>query len=199
MFCKKYAEWGILYIYDELEPEARHEFETHLKLCQQCQGELALLTEGKQFARMLPLEEIAPIFYEEVVPSVKPAQSIFEKYIQSFFDSILPIFQDKRRLMLVPVAVAFLLLMMVYLFNPKFKPSVAPWGETAFDWDVGLAESLDSLDQKIVQFKSENLVQKKTSWDTTFYSALDNFSDEHLDQIAAGIQSLSSELSQFNF
>ncbi len=200
MFCEKYADWGILYLYDELEPEEREEFGTHLKTCQSCQGELTLLTEGKQFAQMLPLEEIAPISYEEIVPSVKPVQAIFEKYIQPFGNPIRSIFQNKRRLMLVPVAVVFLLLMMFYLFNPGFKPSVAPYGEDmAFDWDVGLRESLDNLDQKIAQLKSENLVVKKTSGDSTLYSAGDNFPEEHLDQIAAGIQSLSSELSQFNF
>lgn len=199
MFCELYADGGILYLYDELEPDERHEFEAHLKACQSCQVELALLKEGKQFAQMLPLEEIAPISYEKIVPSVKPAQSIFEKYIKPSLDSIRSFFQNKRRLVLAPVAVAFLLLIMFYVFGPGFKPSVSPYSETAFDWDVGLRESLDSLDQKIAQLKSENLVIKTASFDSTFYSAVDNFSDQHLDQIAADIQSLSSELNQFNF
>jgi len=43
MFCEKYADWGILYLYDELEPDAKHALEAHLKTCQQCQVELALL------------------------------------------------------------------------------------------------------------------------------------------------------------
>ncbi|MCU0644107.1 MAG: zf-HC2 domain-containing protein [bacterium] len=202
MFCEKFAEWGILYLYDELEPEARHEFETHLKLCQQCQGELALLKEGKLFARMLPLEEMAPISYEEIVPSLKPAQGIFEKYVQPFGNSIRSIFQDKRRLVLVPVGVAFLLLMMFYLFNPQlkiFKSSDSPYSETVLDWEVGLGESLDNLDQKIAQLKSENLVVTKTSWDSTLYSEVDYFSDQHINQIKADIQSLTNELSHLNF
>lgn len=199
MFCEKYADQGILYLYDDLEPEARHEFELHLKICPQCQAALALLKEGKQLAQMVPLEEIAPISYEEIAPSVKPAQNIFEKYIQPYLDSIRSVFQNKRRLVLVPVAVAFLLLMMFYIFGPGFKPSISPYSETAFDWDVGLRESLDSLDQKIAQLKSENLVMKKTSWDSTLYSAVDYFSDERLGQIATDIQSLSSELTHFNF
>jgi hypothetical protein len=199
MFCEKYADWGILYLYDELEPDSRKDFEAHLNTCHRCQAELVLLKESKLFAQMLPLEEIAPISYEEIVPSVKPAQTIFEKYIQPFWDSIRPIFPTKRSLVLVPVAAAFLLLMMFYVFGPGFKPSVSPYGKTAFDWDVGLRESLDTLDQKIVQLKSETLLAENTSTDSTFYSAVDNFSDEHLDQIKADIHSLSSELTHFNF
>ena len=199
MFCEKYAEWGILYLYDELESDAKLAFEAHLKTCHQCPGELALLKESKLFAQMLPLEEIAPISYEEIAPSLRPDQGIFEKYIQPFWTSIRSIFGTNRRLVLVPVGVAFLFLMMFYMFNHGLKPLVSPYNETVFDWDVGLEESLDDLDQKIVQLKSENLFMKKDSLDNTFYSAVDNFSDQHLDQIEADIQSLSSELSQFNF
>lgn len=199
MFCENYADWGILYLYDELELDARQEFEAHLKNCQGCQGELALLTESKQFAQMLPLEEIAPISFEEIVPSAKPAQRFFEKYIQPLWDSMRPIFLAKPRLVLVPVASAFLLLLMFYLFHPKFEPSVAPYGDMALDWEVGLRESLDTLDQKIRQLKSENLVMEAEPLAQTGYSSGDHFSDQHFNQIAADIQSLSSELNHLNF
>lgn len=199
MFCKKYTDWGILYLYDELEPDAKLVFEAHLKTCHQCQSEQALLKESKLFAQMLPLEEIAPISYEEIAPSLKPDQGIFEKYIQPFWTSIRLIFGTNRRLVLVPVGVAFLFLMMFYLFNPGFKLSVPPYSETVFDWDVGLEESLDKLDQKIAQLKSENLFMEKDSLDNSFYSSVDYFSDQHLDQIEADIQTLTNELTHINF
>jgi hypothetical protein len=149
MFCEKYADWGILYLYDELESDAKQAFEAHLNTCPPCQGELALLKESQLFTQMLPLEEIAPIFYAEIVPLSKPAHSVFEKYIQPFLDSIRSLFQNKRRLVLVPVGVAFLFLMMFYVFDPGFKSSVPPYNETVFDWDVGLEASLEKLDQKL--------------------------------------------------
>jgi len=152
---------------------------------------------------MLPLEEIAPISYEEIVPSLKPDQSFYKKDIQPYWDSIHSFFQNKRRLMLVPVGAAFLCLIMFYLFNPEFKiftSSDSPYSETIFDWNVGLEESLDNLDQKIAQLKSENLFMEKDSLNNTLlYSSVDYFSDQHIDQIEADIQSLSSELTHFNF
>jgi len=87
-------------------------------------------------------------------------------------------------------------------FNPQlkiFKSSDSPYSETVLDWEVGLGESLDNLDQKIALLRSEKPFIAKASSDSTFYSAADYFSDQHIDQIAADIQSLSSELSQFNF
>ena len=181
MFCEKYVDRGILYLYDELEPNAKHDFEAHLKTCPQCQCELALLKESKLFAQVLPLEEIEPISYEEIVPLSKPVHSIHEKYIQPFLDSIRSLFQNNRRLVLVPVGVAFLLLIMFYLFNPGFKSSVSPYSE------------------KITKLKSEYLFMERDSLDNTFYSSVEYFSDQHIDQIEADIQSLSSELNHFNF
>ncbi len=203
MFCEKYAEWGILYLYDELEFDAKQAFEAHLNSCPQCQGVLALLKESKLFAQMLPLEEIAPISYEEIVPSLKPDHSFFEKYIQPYFNSICSLFQNKRHLILIPVGVAFLFLIMIYVFNPGFKifkSSVSLYSETIFDWDIGLEESLNDLDQKITQLKSENRFMEKDSLDNSlFYSSVDYFCVQHIDQIEADIQSLSSELTPFNF
>jgi len=202
MFCKKYADRGILYLYDELDPNEKQAFEAHLKICPMCQGELALLTEGKQFARMVPLEQIAPISYKEFVPSVKPVQNIVEKYIQPFWETIRPILQYKRRLVLVPMGVAFLFVMMLYMLDPQFKifkSSLSPYSETILDWDTGMRESLDSLDQKIALLRSEKPFIAKASTEHALYPAADFFSDQHLDQIAADIQSLSNELNQFNF
>ena len=202
MFCEKYIDRGILYLYDELDPDEKQAFEAHLHTCHQCQAELALLKENKLFAMMLPIEEIEPISYEEISPVSKSDRIIFKNFVQPFLDSIRSIFQNKRRLALVPVGAAFLILMIFYLFNPGFnifRTSVSPYSETVFDWDFGFEESLDSLDQKIVKLKSENLFMETDSLDNTFYSHVANFSDQHIDQIAAEIQSLSSEMSHLNF
>lgn len=202
MFCENYADWGILYLYDELAPDAKNAFKVHLSTCQKCQSELMRLKESKHLVQSLPLEEIAPISFKEIVPLAKPAPNIFEKYIQPFWNSIYSVFQYRRRWLLVPVAVSFLLLMMFYLFNPGFKifqSSVSPDTEMAFEWDVGLMESLDSLDQKITQLKSENLVREAEPLAQTGYFSGDHFSDQHFNQIAADIQSLSSELNHLNF
>lgn len=202
MFCEKNAGQGILYLYGELEPAAKQAFEAHLTACLQCQGELALLKESKLFAQMLPLEEIAPVSYEKVVSSLQPKQRLFEKYIQPAWTSIRVILEVKRRLILVPVGAAFLFLLLFYSFNPEFeffKSSTSRESEAVFAWEIGVGESLDELEQKIAQIKAENLFMEKTVVDTTFYTSVDYSTDQHIAQIEANIQSLSSELHHLNF
>ena len=202
MFCEKNAGQGILYLYGELEPAAKQVFEAHLTACPQCQSEMALLKESKLFAQMLPLEEIAPVSYEKIVSSLKPEQSFFEKYIQPAWKPLRATLEVKRRLVLVPVGAAFLFLLLFYLFNPEFeffKSSASRDSETVFAWEVGVGESLDELEQKIAQIKSENLFMEKAAVDSTFYASVDYSTDQHIAQIEANIQSLSSELSHLNF
>lgn len=202
MSCEDYADQGILYLYDELEPAAKQIFEAHLKACPQCQSELALLKEGKLFAQMLPLEEIAPVSYGKVVSSLKPEQSFFEKYIQPAWTSIRAILEVKRRLVLVPVGAALLLLLMFYLAIPEFKLSRSSeprQSDTGFAWEIGLGESLDELEHKIAQIRSQDLFTEEAAADSAFYTSADYSTDQHIDRIEASIQSLSSELHQLSF
>ena len=197
MFCKKYADRGVLYLYNELETGAKHDFEAHLESCHKCQAELALLKESKMFTSMLLLEKISPVVLEETIPSYNTGR--YEKYVNLLKSLFRSIFPGGRRLVLVPAGALFLFILMFYLFNPEFnifRSSVSHYDEYIFDWDVGLEESIADMDQRITQLKSENLFMELDSLNSDFsYASIDDYSD----QIEADVQSLSSELASFNF
>jgi hypothetical protein len=196
MFCEKYADWGILYLYDELEAREKELFGKHLANCKHCQAELTLLQESKTLARALPADDIAPDFYPQLFWVSKSDDNFIAKYKWIISDFIESIFQTRPRLVFVPAVVILFCLILIYLS----KPSVSSDPEMLFAWDTGWEESFDRLDQKIAQFKLDySSTKADLSGETSDYSAVKVNSDDRIDQLKADIESLTNELSHSNF
>ncbi|MBN2090582.1 zf-HC2 domain-containing protein [candidate division KSB1 bacterium] len=196
MFCEKYADLGILYLYDELEDNEKQSFEKHLADCRHCQAELTHLQESKTLTELLPSDDIDPNFYRELVMLPESSYDLRAKYRQIFADFFESIFLTRRRFVFLPAVAILFCFMLVYLF----KPSASNQSEMLYAWDSGWEESFDRLEQKIARFKSDySSTQTDFSGETSDYSADKVDSDNRLEQIEADIQSLSNELNHSNF
>src|SRR3954470_14309203 len=60
MNCEWVKQNGVLYLYDELPDDARHEMEQHLRKCAECAREMNELRELHQVLARVPVEEPSP-------------------------------------------------------------------------------------------------------------------------------------------
>ena len=60
MKCEWVRNNAPLYIYDELEDDARYEFERHLSACAECHAEVESQREFKNVMSMRELPELSP-------------------------------------------------------------------------------------------------------------------------------------------
>jgi hypothetical protein len=196
MFCEQFTDQGILYLYDELAPHDTQAFESHVKSCENCRAEMALLQTSKMLLHRLPVEQIEPITYEKLISRAPSRKSLYAKYIQPILDSLPSIQIVKPRYLLATAAATVLGIMLIFLLKPRM-----PFNhEKLFAWDAGWEESLDQLDQRILNLKSETFSSETDlpEW-TLGYSSGNAGSNNKLAQIEAKIQSLNNELSHLDF
>ena len=62
MNCEWVQQNTVLYLYDELADDARHELEQHIRRCQDCAAELAAQQEFQEQMNVLPVEEPSASF-----------------------------------------------------------------------------------------------------------------------------------------
>src|SRR5271166_2826723 len=62
MNCDWVQQNTVLYLYDELADDARHELEQHIRRCQDCAAELAAQEEFQEQMNVLPVEEPSASF-----------------------------------------------------------------------------------------------------------------------------------------
>jgi len=189
MYCEKYIDNGILYLYGELEKDEQLAFESHLKNCKSCQAELAVLEHSKKLSQLIPEEDIAPFSITEY--NYQQDNWFMNKLFTAINTAKLFI-QTKPRLVLASSFVITLGLIIVYLLRPPIPANLE-----VTKWDAGLEESLNSIDQRIANFKSEDI------FDTQGFSEVfvpdDMLSDERIDQIEEDIQLISQELNSLEF
>ena len=204
MFCKKYANWGILYLYNELEAKEKQIFEAHFHKCSNCQEELKILQDSKEMYQLLPQEDISPVSLNEVL-QIEPTRRFNIKHLLNrfthFFQSItLP----KKRLVLAPIGIILLIVLMFNLgkfFHTSNTLEFLGDEKYVLEWNSGLIDSLKIIDERLADFKIDaGLIQETIITDEeTDESLWDNFVNNKLSQIDEEIQLLSNELGALNF
>jgi len=189
MFCEKYSDNGILYLYGELEQDEQLAFETHLEKCKSCQAELAVLAHSKKLSQLIPEEDIKPFSITEFNSQ---QDNGFVNILLTAINTVKLFIQTKPRLVLASSFVITLGLIVVYIFRPTI-----PANPELTKWNAGLEESLNKIDQRIAYLNSENI------FDTQSFSEVilpdDMFSVERLDQIEEDIRLISQELNSLEF
>jgi hypothetical protein len=196
MFCEQFADQGILFLYDELAPHDKQVFESHVKSCENCRAELALLQTSKMLFHSVPEEDIEPVTYQKLNFRPSNSKSLYAKYIQSILDSLPSIQVVRPSYALSAAALIAFGIMLIFLLKPRTLLN----HETLFAWDAGWEESFDRLDQRMLKLKSETSSgETDLSEGTSGYSSGNAGSNNKLAQIEAEIQSLNNELSSMDF
>ena len=204
MFCDKYSEWGILYLYNELEADEKKRFEAHLFKCEHCQTELAVLKETKELVHSLPQEELDPHACKKLFHIAKKQNKTVSVPWKHLLESLKILLQPKWRLAFVPVAILILTLGIIYIKNPSIvtqTPTLLTDQEFLLDWDSGLEESLDALETEINQFTFQSDISTELAVmdDEQVLISQESYSDEKLAQIEEDIRLLARELNSLNF
>lgn len=196
MFCEQFADQGILYLYDELATQDKQVFELHVKSCEDCRAELAILQTSKLLFQNLPEEEIEPITYRKLIFQSSNNKTLYAKYIRPILDSLPSIQIVKPHYLLATAAATVLGIMLIFLLKPRMPLN----HEMLLAWDAGWEESLDQLDKTILKLKSESLsIETDLSEEMPGYSYSIVDSYDKFVQIEAEIQSLNNDLSHLNF
>lgn len=189
MFCEMYANQGILYLYDELEPVEKLEFESHLQGCKSCQVELELLEQSRVMTQALPVEDILPISYAQYA---KSKDEWFVKKLQNAIAELWSLLPSKKRIVFAPAFAAVLVLIVILIIKPTPQST-----NNLASWDAGLEDSLTSVEEKIAEFKIEHSFDVNSFSEE--YDLVDSFTDERLSAIEADIQMVSIELNSLEF
>lgn len=193
MFCEQFVNDGILYLYDELQQKEKQVFEKHAATCKACQAELEVLRNSRQLFKILPEEQIEPVSFAEILSSSGTGENLREKYILPVLNSVCSIIRVRPGLAFVPAVAIVMALLLIYILKTPI-----PIDPQITMWDSGLQDSLNIIDEKIEQFKTENVFTESDSLDI-YYSSTETFSDEKIQQIEADIELLSSELNSLTF
>ena len=153
MFCNRFEDKGILYLYNELDVDESQRFEAHIANCSKCQLALAQFGDARDVYRKLEYE--APTLWTLFILKFK-SKSI--NYSAAFKKFISQLHESKK--IWIPATVSTLTLICICLsllgiFNKKQNFNVK--SEEVYVWTILSDESISSLDQQIDDIYAENL------------------------------------------
>ena len=193
MPCNKIEQFGILYLYNELEEDEKIIFQIHLNECVECQNQVSELSKIRTRYRTIP----------ESNPSRKTILKIAwrvrkQKLIDFWRGNPKGLFL-KPRLLPVTVSLAVVILIVLFMTNP-FSSNQNIYYKNHLAWNNGVDSEIESietdLDYMIYRhfsfIKYDNLLE---SYSTDTLS----LSDYNLKKIDQDIDLLSWNFKQINF
>lgn len=165
--CDEYTEEIILYIYGELEGEAKSALEQHIRGCKACAAELEELSGAHAAAaESKPVPAISLETSERIKWNArKTAAGIIRQ------TPPLAVARAARsRILTAALAASFLLLTVsvsyFYLSRGRTAPQSPP-SAAALSWDSGASEAIDSMNRRLVRLNenSRNRPRREAAYD----------------------------------
>jgi len=197
MFCNKFENQGILYLYNEMGDEDKERFEAYLRECSKCRMALEQLGETTNFYRSI--EDATPRFRIIFLLKLRSRLSIFSIVVKNF---IAELFSKKRYWIPASVsslAVLLLFLFQIGIFNGKQGISFSEKQITA--WTILSDDSLNSLKQQINNIFVEDffVTEEDSSKNRIELSQINFDNDLGLNEIETDIILLSWDINQSYF
>ena len=157
MSCNKFDQYGILYLYDELNPDKLRFFREHLQSCEKCGKLIAELKSNKKLYSALP---------EDSPPQKLLFRINLEAKKQTYLNRIKAIAQNIQfRQRLAPAFVAIVVLVLISIsFFHQFETQPVRLDDKHFAWSNGIDSEIDSLNleidifyPKLLAFESDTL------------------------------------------
>lgn len=142
MSCNKFDQYGILYLYDELNPDKLRFFREHLQSCAKCKNSIAEFERTKNISSTIP--EISP-----------PQKLLFRINLQARKEAVLNRFKSKaEKLKFRPRLVAALglpvaALIILLTFYSQYNPQPDLLQNKHLAWSNGVDSAIDSLNIEI--------------------------------------------------
>ncbi len=194
MSCNKFDQYGILYLYDELNPEKLRFYRDHLKSCEKCNNLIAEFEGSKNK-------------YSDI-PDVSPPQKLlFRINLQARKEAVLNrIRTTAEKLKFRPRLVAALglpvaALIILLTFYLQFDPLPDLWQNKHLTWSNGIDSAIDSLNLEIEILYPNLFPTDVDSVLLSLVNTLDEYSSYESDVkiIEQDIDILSSNYNQFNY
>ena len=165
MFCNRFEDKGILYLYNELDIDESQRFEAHIANCSKCQLALAQFSDTRDVYRKLEYE--APTIWTLFILKFKSRSINYSAAFKKFISQL-----PESKKLWIPATVStlaliFICLSLLGIFNKKQNFVVNT--EEVCEWTILNDDSISSLDQQINEIFAENLTTNE------FHKA-----DEHL-------------------
>jgi len=193
MFCSKFENQGVLYLYNELDDEDKGRFETHLQECSKCRMALVQLGETTGIYRRVEDETLR--FLIIFLLKLRSRLSIFSIVMKNFISEL---FSKKRYWIpatVSSIAVILLILFQIGIFNGKQELFISR--EQITEWTILSDDSLNSLEQQINNIFADNFDDSlKKQFE---FSEINFDNDLGLNDIEADIILLSWDINQSYF
>jgi len=142
MSCNKFDQFGILYLYDELNQADKEKYENHLQKCNFCEKSITQLDETKNIS-----SNIADFFpSQKSLLKIKfiARKQLFINQIQSFVE----ILKLRNKLMPSIVAVGIIIVILFTLIK-QWDSQQNTLQNSHLAWSNGTDAAIDSLNQEI--------------------------------------------------
>ena len=192
MFCEKYKDIGILYLYDELSDTAASQFEAHMHSCSSCREELALLKSTAKLVHRLPVETVSQELLDKVLKESK--QRHFNPVSNIISNLFNPLLWPRRRFVLTAFATAtliFLGLSIVQRTNRDLPVS----DENLLAWNYSIEEKLIDIEANLTTLLTDEKDEMmfETEIDDSERDALESSPDERLEYLEKELERLTEE------
>ena len=193
MSCNKFDQFGILFLYDELQSEDKLKYQTHLQKCDECRILISEFDEIRSSYKTIP----------ESNPSrktiLKIAWRVRKQKIIDFWRTNQKGLFSKPRLISASVSLAIVVLIILFLID-TFSSDQNINIEDHLAWNNGVDSEIESietdLDYMIYQhfsfIKKDNLLE-------TYSTDTLSLSDYNIKKIDQDIDLLSWNYKQINF
>lgn len=182
MFCKKYENNAVLYLYDELDPKAAKEFKAHVHHCPKCRRALNEMQHTVQLVSTLPKERADRSAIRHIMHHVEKPFSITNKMAKwrTWFSG--------SRLPWALAAAAASVILVLSLWNPFSVPDP----NQAYDllaWNSGIDVELDHIELEITEMYP----------DYDYSTEETQHIETRIDLIESSMKSLSQDIETMSF
>jgi len=192
MFCEKYKNIGILYLYDELNEKTASQFEAHMQSCLSCREELFILTSTVKLVHRLPVETVSHELLDKVLKESK--QRHFNPVSDIFSNLFNPLLWPRRRFVLTAFAVAMLIFLGLSILQ-RSNQDLLVSDENLLAWNYSIEEKLIDIEANLTTLLTDDKDEMmfKTEIDDSERDAPESSPDELLDYLEKELESLTEE------
>ena len=173
MECNKFLEYGMLYLYDELDPLERSKFEAHLHKCKDCYTRLSEIKETIELYNSLPEEVLSPSVLTNIL---EQAQTKKSRVLMT------KIFRNLPRPILAGIGVIVIFVTIGYF---AFQSQTYH-----LEWENNMDEELQTIGEKICSLQER--IGTPEYVDTTMSGT-----EDRIKKISEDIETLKKELQEW--
>jgi|GEM_PF-5358619 len=195
MFCEKYKNTALLYLYDELEQDVEKDFLKHLSTCEKCRQELASLKTTQEAVRSIPLDDVESSRIESILNKAQAGASASEK-LKSLMNHARQVINPMPRIAWIGTAALAVIFLLFFWHISPFESEPTMNQKRLLQWDANLNETIDSLEDEMSLLMDNGDALVRETIDKELF---ENKTEHRLDHVRDEILSLYKEINKNSF